>query len=187
MPETNKNPYLEKAADELIVKAKIAEPQITQDMKEIEEKTRCELVGLYEKIIDKNDLMQVIDIKQTMLIQNVLSYTIVTNAERYVKTYKEVYKILYSKGYLQTEWINYWNDTSAFKGIITKFVTPDNYVFEIQFHTLGSLELNKELIPMHKKLREAFNLDSQEYAKLKNEMMSLSNNVKIPANLDKLT
>lgn len=72
-------------------------------------------------------------------VKDALRYTFCLADEAYTDGVDEILKVLDERGFTFDKVKNYWG-SEGYKGINTNPVTPDGFVFEIQFHTQDSYD-----------------------------------------------
>ena len=96
---------------------------------------------------------------------------------------------LYSRsGYYTIEIKNYWLDRrSPYKGINTTLRSPDGQIFELQYHTPESFSIkNGKMHELYERQRPMKDMSSKEYQELWNQMLQLSDSVKVPRGIEKI-
>jgi hypothetical protein len=77
-------------------------------------------------------------------IPDAVRYTICFNTSEYVDGYQDMRERIELSGFEMYQLKNSWND-SEYKGINTRWVTPEGQRFEIQFHTRESFHAKHEV------------------------------------------
>jgi hypothetical protein len=114
--------------------------------------------------------------------QDVLRYTLLTDAKDYAEKANLVMEDMENLGYKRTKLNNYWLKAKmAYNGVNTNFATPEGYIFELQFHTPESLELKNKLHPIYEKLRIAqTKAEAKRYDRI---MLEIAKDYIIPPNV----
>lgn len=88
-------------------------------------------------------------------INDALRYTFCFSTDQYVRGYGDVHQRLESAGYRMTYRKNHWlDDHPQYKGINSRWDTPDGGRFELQFHTPESFFAKEHLTrPSYRRLR----------------------------------
>ena len=97
----------------------------------IAEKTEHDQIGNHEDAIKK--------------INDAIRYTFCFESENYVSGYWDVKQRLEERDHQMIYSKNHWRDDPEYKGINTRWVTPDGQRFEVQFHTTESLHAKQEV------------------------------------------
>jgi hypothetical protein len=126
---------------------------ITETLKGIEWSNTCggTLAGLEnclkgadrikEKIWDRLQVRDGLSVAEAAgHVKDAVRYTFVFEADVYVHGYAEVTEGLEAAGCRMTYGKNDWLANSEYKGVNTRWVTPDGSRFELQFHTPESLD-----------------------------------------------
>jgi len=77
-------------------------------------------------------------------VPDAVRYTFCLRAEDYTNGYQDIQHRLEAFGYEMIYSKNYWNDPE-YKGINTRWITPDGNRFEVQFHTQESYHAKQEV------------------------------------------
>jgi phage putative head morphogenesis protein, SPP1 gp7 family len=173
-------------AQKILNKAKIVEPKITDTLKDIAKQAGTKLEGLEYRFKGLDSLvrkMQTTDAE----IKDALRYTFVAEQGNYTQSYTQIVELLKAKGYNEIVMKNYWlNSNNPYNGINTNLLSPEGFLFEIQYHTPESFTLKNGLLhELYEKAR-ILDEDSTEYAKLQDEMFKLSDALVKPKDLDKI-
>ena len=111
---------------------------------------------LKEKIADKLGIKGVVgpgDAVKT--INDAIRYTFCFGGDDYVRGHDHVQARLESAGYRMTYRKNHWLDDPHYKGINSRWTTPDRGRFELQFHTRESFYAKEQLThPAYRRLRQ---------------------------------
>jgi hypothetical protein len=93
-------------------------------------------------LLDANpDLMPAEAIKQ---IPDAIRYTFCLHSQNYVDGYRDMKRLMEARGYEMVYSKNSW-DEHQYKGINTRWVTPDGQRFEMQFHTPQSFHAKQNV------------------------------------------
>ncbi|HLH59280.1 MAG TPA: hypothetical protein VKV33_09025 [Streptosporangiaceae bacterium] len=133
--------------DDAIGRIPDAEKSISEDIQTVERTTRSGawLEGFEHRLKGEDRLKEKIaerrkhepDKPPTDIVHAVpdaIRYTFCLNPEDYAVGYYEIKENLESRGYEMYQSKNSWTDPE-YKGINTRWVTPDGQRFEVQFHT----------------------------------------------------
>lgn len=85
-------------------------------------------------------------------IPDAIRYTYQFDAAHYTRGYHDVCARLEGEGYTLVHSVNSW-DSPDYKGINTRWRTPDGPLFEVQFHTPESFAAKQETHAMYEKVR----------------------------------
>lgn len=146
----------EQSARQIAIRADLVERQITHDLLELSSQTGARMDGLQYRLKTEESLarklfseyeanvgtnVQIINSK----IGDAVRYTYVLPQNTYVDGMKTIVEALRAKGYkpYDSKFKNYWN-TDTYRGINSNFISPDGQLFEVQFHTAGSLQVKME-------------------------------------------
>ena len=138
-------------AQSLIAEAQEAEPDITRDMRALEQ-NGVYLTGLTHRIKAEDSLMQKIlsdAVKDNVNlgqaadgISDVLRYTLVIKDEDYSHRVPEVMKKLTASGYEVVKFNNAWGG-KFYQGINVQLISPSAVKTELQFHTPKSYAIKQ--------------------------------------------
>jgi hypothetical protein len=78
-------------------------------------------------------------------INDAIRYTFCSAAENYVSEYWDVKQKLEERDYQMIYSKNHWRDDPEYRGINTRWETPDGIRFEVQFHTTESLHAKEQV------------------------------------------
>lgn len=136
----------------LLSQATLAEPKVTDDMKELEKITDARLVGLDHRLKTFDSLSRkltkvVIDDKVPVFlaaqkIHDVLRYTLTLDADNYSENIPSALSFLTNKGYVVTKFNNAWGG-KYYQGINVQLLSPQGTTFELQFHTPQSFAIKQ--------------------------------------------
>lgn len=184
----------EKYAEELIAEANTYEQQTTELLVGISESVGGELRGLDYRIKGKERLTEKIrdeakSEKTTFndkahSITDVLRYTIESKDDVFTNVYFDTVESLRNNGYNVKRVRNTFKPNAQYKGVNTLISTPENYVFELQFHTPKSLSIKEKIHVIYKAQRtEKDNLIKDMYSKQMEQMSDAVNN---PPNVERI-
>ena len=138
-------------AQSLIAEAQAAEPDITRDVRELEE-TGAYLTGLTHRIKEEDSLMQKIladAVKDNVNlnqaadgISDVLRYTLVIKDEDYSRRVPEALQKLTESDYQVIKFHNAWGG-KFYQGINVQLLSPAGVKMELQFHTPNSYTIKQ--------------------------------------------
>ena len=77
-------------------------------------------------------------------VPDAVRYTFCINKENYTDGCQDIQRRIEVLGYEMIHSKNYWKD-SEYKGINTRWTTPDGHLFEVQFHTRESYHAKQEI------------------------------------------
>ena len=111
---------------------------------------------LKEKIVEKMSIKGLSSPTEAAeTINDATRYTFCISKEDYVEAHVHIGRQLESTGYLKAYGRNHWLDDQGYKGINTRWTTPDGGKFELQFHTRESFYAKQELThPPYRRLRQ---------------------------------
>jgi hypothetical protein len=143
---------------EVITEVQEAEKGLTQDMQAAEREGTCgaRLVGmkhrlkgedrLKEKIADELGITPAMSPEHAIgKISDTIRYTFCLEVAAYADGYLDMKQRLEAREYRMVYCGNHWRDDPEYKGINTRWVTPQGQRFEVQFHTPESLCAKEEL------------------------------------------
>jgi hypothetical protein len=145
-------------AKDVIAMAKAKEEKITDQLGEADRDPSClgRLVGLEHRLKGDDRLKQKIaDLLETAApdatteeilraIPDAIRYTFCANAKDYAEVYWDVKERLQARGFEIDYSQNHWTDTQ-YKGINTRWLTPEGQRFEVQFHTAESFDAKENM------------------------------------------
>jgi len=108
-----------------------------------------------------------------------MRYTYQFSADTYASSYWDVHRSLGDQGYTLEFRRNSW-DNSQYKGLNTRWRTPEGQLFEIQFHTPESFEAKQLTHKAYERIRSPMTSD-QEREELYNYQAEVSSNVPAPS------
>jgi hypothetical protein len=109
-----------------------------------------------EKIADKMGIKGLLSpAEAAKAINDAVRYTFCISPDNYVAGHAYVGQQLESAGYRKDYGRNHWLDDLDYKGINTRWTTPDGGRFELQFHTRESFFAKEQLThPPYRRLRQ---------------------------------
>jgi hypothetical protein len=78
-------------------------------------------------------------------IPDAIRYTFCLEPDKYAAGYREVRQYLEASGYRMIYSKNHWPGDAEYKGVNTRWVTPEGQRFEVQFHTAESFHAKQEI------------------------------------------
>ena len=95
-------------------------------------------------------------------ITDAIRYTFCFEASNYADGYWDVKQRLESREYQMVYSKNHWRDDPEYKGINTRWVTPEGQRFEMQFHTTESYHAKQEVThASYERLRSPLTQDDE--------------------------
>lgn len=182
-PEDDDDPSV--VAERMANAARVVEPGITSDLKDIAGNVGGKMEGLDFRIKTQQSLARKIAAEardagippSQVQIGDSLRYTMVFDDSRFAKGSQGVLDSLRAQGYEVSKVKHYW-EGNEYKGTNTNLVKSGT-TFELQFHTPTSLLVKEsESHPLYEKIRVS--TDEQERAELNAELRRIWANVNIP-------
>lgn len=184
----------EKLSDAIFEKARVEEPQITEDIVSTVKDNSGTMFGLAYRMKQNTSMAGKIaaDSKEDGLpfeqcaagIKDAVRYTAVFEDSSFTAGYKNVKASLISKGYEEVRCKNFWkmyeSGTSCQKAVQCVYKNKSGQMFELQFHTprsLGAKEINH---PLYEEQR-AKTTSKGRAAALNDAMTKIGANVTNPA------
>ena len=174
-------------AQSLIAEAQAAEPEITRDVRELEE-TGSYLTGLTHRIKEEDSLMQKIladavndnvNLGQAAdSISDVLRYTLVIKDDDYSRRVPEAMQKLTANGYQVIKFHNAWGG-KFYQGINVQLLSPAGVKMELQFHTPNSYAIKQASHGVYE-IRRNPEASSEEVAEATTRSIAYTNQVKMP-------
>jgi hypothetical protein len=144
-----------------------AEPAISADMRTVEQENRHggRLEGFEHRLKDNDRLKEkiaaVLKVEPRMPVTETIRevpdgirFTYCFQPENYAGGHNDIRERLESRGYEMYYSKNSWTDPE-YKGINTRWVTPDGQRFEVQFHTLESFHAKHHVThPAYERIRD---------------------------------
>ena len=175
-------------AQSLIAEAQAAEPDVTRDMRALEQKG-VYLTGLAHRIKTEDSLMQKIltdavadnvDLGQAADgISDVLRYTLVIKEADYSRRVPEAMEKLTSSGYEILKFRNAWGG-KFYQGINVQLMSPAGVKTELQFHTPQSYAIKQASHGVYE-IRRNPEATPEEVADATAKSIAYNAQVKIPA------
>jgi hypothetical protein len=152
------DPEQHEQANDVIAGVRQAEKKLTEHMGETERENPCGgwLEGLDfrrkgdERLKEKiADSLKIAPTKTPVAvireIPDALRYTFCFPPSTYTNGYRDIKQRLESNEYRMVYSKSHWRDDPEYKGINTRWVTPDGCRFEVQFHTSESYHAKQEI------------------------------------------
>jgi hypothetical protein len=188
------NPELHADAADAIVRVREAERRVSEDTQAIEQDNKEKYGGwlegfkhrlkeeesLKEKIAAKLEVERGMTVARALReVGDAIRYTYCFQSESYTRGYYDVKVRFESRGHEMYYSQNHWTD-SEYKGINTRWVTPQGQRFEVQFHTPESYHL-KEYVThwAYERIRDSAASD-EEREELKAFQREVSSWIRIP-------
>ncbi|HEY6313704.1 MAG TPA: hypothetical protein VIY52_23270 [Streptosporangiaceae bacterium] len=187
-------PTAEREADttEAIGRVREVEPAISADVRTVEQENRyggwlegfnCRLKDedrLKEKIAEKLRFQP--DREEGEIIREIpdaIRYTFCLRSESYTAGYYDIKQRLEDREYEMYYSKNWWTNPE-YKGINTRWVTPDGQRFEVQFHTPESFHAKQHIThAAYERIRDRRTSDA-ERAELKSFQYEVSSRLQVP-------
>jgi len=142
------NPERHAQTNEVIRQVRRVEPSISADIRTIEQENTygCWLEGFKNRLKGEDRLKEKVAEGQATIgpdaspeeilaqVPDAIRYTFCVRTETYTRAYYDIKGRLESLGYEMYQSKNRWDD-EEYKGINTRWVTPEGQRFEIQLHT----------------------------------------------------
>lgn len=170
------------------------EPEITADLQFLEDET-ASLVGLEyrfktakslaRKIKTDADADNITYEEAVDGIHDALRYTLQIKDENYSSKVAEVMESLLSQGYQIRKFGNFWGN-SEYQGINTQLISPDGYIFELQFHTEQSFYTKEKLNHKYYEIQRDENSTEAEKIEAAQKMVENQAKVHIPEGVQEL-
>lgn len=175
-------------AQSLIAEAQAAEPDVTRDMRALEQKG-VYLTGLTNRIKAEDSLMQKIltdavkdnvDLGQAADgISDVLRYTLVIKEQDYSQRVPEAMERLTASGYEVLKFRNAWGG-KFYQGINVQLMSPAGVKTELQFHTPQSYAIKQASHGVYE-IRRNPEATPEEVADATAKSIAYNAQVKVPA------
>lgn len=176
-----------------------AEPIITDHLKRIVKKNRVNLTGLNFRLKSKESYLRKVESDKrdemnlgksteevAKNIHDVVRYTVILPQEKFGEKFLAVKNDLTKTGYRFLKLKNTWLDSaSSYKGVNAQLLTPEGYIFELQFHTQQSFEVKEDTHKFYEEWR-AIGTTDQRKLELLEKMKELSSNLQKPQDVDKI-
>jgi hypothetical protein len=162
-------------ANEVIASVARSEKKITDHMQQIHRDNACGgwLEGLPHRLKGEERLKEKIATELTVTpamspdealkkINDTIRYTFCFEPGSYSDGYWDVKQRLEARQYQMIYSKNYWQDDPEYKGINTRWYTPEGQRFEVQFHTPESYHAKQELThASYERLRNPLTQDDE--------------------------
>ncbi len=187
----------ERLADELLERAREAEPGITDDLTgiaaelggrmhglEYRLKKKEKISGKIERVRGKRPLLD--DHQAADRLADNLRYTYLSDKERHAEDVRRFLEDLRDRGYEfgEEDMENHWYPGGAYKGINMNLV-KNGYKFELQFHTPESQEAKDWTHEMYDEV-ERPDTSASRRAELEKAMVEVSDNVPFPVGIEEI-
>ena len=152
------NPDQHAQTEDVIAGVQQAEGKLTNDMKAAEQENTCGgwLAGLEHRLKGEERLKQKIAEKiehepgktparAIQQISDAIRYTFCFEPAGYSDGYRDVVGRLSALGCRMIYSKNHWRDDMEYKGINTRWVTPEGQRYEVQFHTEESFHAKQQI------------------------------------------
>jgi hypothetical protein len=164
-------------ANEVIAGVARTEKKITEHMKQANRDNACGgwLEGLAHSLKGEERLKEKIAEKiehepdrtpteAARKISDAIRYTFCFGQGQYARGYEDVKQRLEASGYQMIYSKNHWPDDPEYKGINTRWITPQGQRFEVQFHTPESYHAKAEYTHRsYERLRNPLIQDDERY------------------------
>jgi len=152
------NPDQHKRVQDVIAAVRAAEKPLSEHMRQVERDNAygSRLVGWERRLKGDDRLKEKVAEKiehepgQSMAdplkgINDAIRYTFCSESTSYEKTYWAIKGLLEQRGYTMFYGKNHWRDDPEYKGINTRWKSPDGQRFEVQFHTAESFHAKQSI------------------------------------------
>lgn len=102
--------------------------------------------------------------------------------EKFLAVKNDLTKTSYRFLKLKSTWLD---SASSYKGVNAQLLTPEGYIFELQFHTQQSFEVKEDTHKFYEEWR-AIGTTDQRKLELLEKMKELSSNLQKPQYVDKI-
>jgi len=175
-------------AQSMIAKAQAAEPEITRDVRALEQNGSY-LAGLSHRIKEEDSLMHKIladAVKDSVDlgraadgISDVLRYTLVIKDENYSRQVPEALEKLTNSGYKVVKFHNAWGGR-FYQGINVQLLSPSGIKTELQFHTPNSYAIKQASHEVYEIRRNPASAP-EEVAEATAQSIAFNDMVKVPS------
>jgi hypothetical protein len=185
------SPDRDTEATAAIARVREAEPAITADVLTVEQQNTCaaRLEGIDHRLKGEPRLKEKLSLNAATPdatpadvlreIPDAIRYTFCLQSENYTKGYYEVKQHLESFGYEMYRSKNSW-ENAEYKGINSRWVTPEGQRFEVQFHTPESFHAKQHIThDSYERIRNPLTTRS-ELQKLHSFQREVSSAIRIP-------
>ncbi len=162
-------------ANDLIARVARTEKKLTEHMKEADRDNACGgwLEGLGHRLKGEDRLKEKIATELSITpamkpedaiskVNDIIRYTFCFEQPKYSDGYWDVKQRLETYEYRMVYSKNHWRDDPEYKGINTRWVTPEGQRFEVQFHTAESYHAKQEVThEAYERLRNPLTGDSE--------------------------
>lgn len=168
-------------AKKVRLKAKAVEPEITKDMKLLEDSS-AHLEGLEfvlkgeesisRKIISDSKFEKNLLQEAASNIGDSVRYTLILDDDSFTEKMVTCLDTLKSKGYTIRGFKNFWGG-NIYQGVNTSIISPNGIIFELQFHTDSSFHTKEHLNHLFYEISRN-DFVSVEAKKLADEIMAIN-------------
>jgi hypothetical protein len=184
---------LPEATAEAVGRIREAEPRLSADTRAIEQENEHGgwLAG-FERRLKGDDrlsekIAEVLEVEPTLTaagalreIPDAIRYTYCFEPDKYTKGYYDIKERYESRGHEMYYSQNYWTDPE-YKGINTRWVTPEGQRFEVQFHTPESFHAKHYVTHLaYERIRNLATTSDEEREELKAFQQEVSSWVPVP-------
>ena len=176
-----------------IGRARETEPTISSDVRAVEQENRYGgwLEGFDRRLKDEDRLQEKVaaklrfqpDREAVEIIEEIpdaIRYTFCLRLETYTAGYYDIMRRLEDRGYEMYYSKNWWTNPE-YKGINTRWVTPEGQRFEVQFHTPESFHTKQNVThPAYERIRSRLVAD-EERTGLKAFQREAASRIQVPA------
>ncbi len=175
-----------------IGRARETEPTISSDVRAVEQENRYGgwLEGFDRRLKDEDRLQEKVaaklrfqpDREAVKIIEEIpdaIRYTFCLRLETYTAGYYDIMRRLEDRGYEMYYSKNWWTNPE-YKGINTRWVTPEGQRFEVQFHTPESFHTKQNVThPAYERIRSRLVAD-EERTGLKAFQREAASRIQVP-------
>ncbi|MCD7879752.1 MAG: DUF1073 domain-containing protein [Candidatus Gastranaerophilales bacterium] len=190
---------------EVIEKAKQAEPKITKDLQEITKSTGAELTGLDHRLKSEASIKNKIerdraenpeyknltDKEVASRFYDTVRYTQITKkGEDLTKNIETTLDKLQQKGHTISKIKNKWltaNKNNPYRDVMAQMISPSGQKYELQFHDKANFAIKEPLHKTYEKWRDVENTDKVKAQQYSNEMKQIAKGYKTPKGIEKIT
>lgn len=174
-------------------KAVANEPDITEAIKKIAQKSGMNIEGLEHRIKTKDSYLRKIRANYDPTgnqyeVKDIVRYTYADLPETMTGKAQGSIEILREQGYNTVEIKNYWLDkNNPYNGVNTTVKAPSGQKFELQYHTKESYAIKEgKMHELYEKQRVLTDISSKEYIELEDMMFKLSDSMEIPKWIERI-